>query len=93
MSYSLDQLFRLAENISITNIEDESVLLDLNSGSYYGLNHVGTLLLNELQQAHSLGQAIEAVSQRYQTHNRLVADDAHKLVNQLVTQNILLETE
>lgn len=90
MTYSPDQLFRVAKNISITKVEDESVVLDLSTGSYYGLNHVGTLLLEELQRRHSLGQAVEEISRRYQANTVLVTDDTSKLVGQLLEQKILL---
>jgi len=89
LTYSPDQLFRVAKNISITKVEDESVVLDLNSGSYYGLNHVGTLLLEELQRKHSLGQAVKEISRRYQTSPVLVTNDTSKLVGQLLEQKIL----
>ena len=89
MPYSPDQLFRVSNNISITNIEDESVVLDLNSGNYYGLNHVGTMLLNELQHKHTLREAITEISRYYQIRSSIVEQDTHKLVAQLVEQNIL----
>ncbi len=89
MSFSPKQLFRLAEHVSFTQVEDESVLLDLRNGGYYGLNHVGTRLLEHIRNNDELGVAIKTISLEYQTLESLVESDIEKLLAQLVEQRLL----
>jgi len=87
--YSQKQRFRVAEHVSITQVEDESVLLDLNSGAYYGLNHVGTQLLSHFQNEICLSDAVKEISLEYQVLESLISKDVDKLLAQLVEQQLL----
>ena len=58
--------YQLADHVSLTNVDDEAVLLDLNSGAYYGLNHVGTILMSYLQDQKTPEFASKAIAERYQ---------------------------
>jgi hypothetical protein len=83
--------YQLADHVSLTEVDDEAVLLDLNSGAYYGLNHVGALLINYLQDQKTPEFASTAIAEQYQTPHITVARDIELLVQQLLEQKLIVE--
>ena len=58
MNISTDQVFTVSKDVLFQEVAGETVLLDLNSESYFGLDEVGTriwTLLNEGRTACPLG--------------------------------------
>lgn len=86
--------YQLADHVSFTDVDDEAVLLDLNTGAYYGLNHVGAQFLSQLKAHYSIGDAIKLISEQYQTANNTVEADINALIEQLLAQKlIVVDTE
>lgn len=85
--------YQLAEHVSFTDVEDEAVLLDLNTGAYYGLNHIGAQLLNELKAHNSIENAVIVIATEYQITNNTVQDDVNELIEQLLLQNLIVVVE
>ncbi|NGM70334.1 PqqD family protein [Natronolimnobius sp. AArcel1] len=48
-----------------TTIEDETVLLELESGTYYGFNEVGSQLWELLQEPQTVGDLCETIQSTY----------------------------
>lgn len=87
---TLPKSYKLLDHVSFTQVDDEAVLLNLESGSYFGLNHVGTVLINAFQEGRSLDNAVQLISEQYQTDASLVLSDINALIEQL-SQNNLIE--
>jgi hypothetical protein len=54
-----------AEDLSVAYIDDEAVLLDIQSGNYFGLNPVGVRIMNLIVQPRLVREICEALSQEY----------------------------
>lgn len=85
--------YKLAEHISLTELDDEAVLLDLNVGAYYGLNHVGTRFINALQAQQPAEQAINDIAMDYQNIGSDVRQDLKELLSQLLDQKLIVINE
>lgn len=83
--------YRLCEQLSITEVDDEVVLLNLDTGMYYGLNHVGALFVKGLQNERSMQTIILDVVDQYQTNYETVCEDMDALVKQLLEQGLIEE--
>ena len=81
--------FKLPRHVSLTAVDDDAVLLDLNSGAYFGLNHIGASLLDQLQQGISVELAIENIAKQYQISNDIVAQDIQELLSELIDQALI----
>ena len=66
MTISMSDRVRVADDVLISNLQEESVILNLDSERYYGLDDVGTRFLSVLNTSDS----IEAVT----TKRELAAD-------------------
>ena len=81
--------YRLAEHVSFTEVDDEAVLLDLNLGSYYGLNHIGARFLSAMQACQSVENAVSDIAEDFHMDAATVAADIDKLVKQLVSERLI----
>jgi len=81
--------YKLSEHVSLTEVDDEAVILDLNSGAYYGLNHIGSQLLSELKQGLDADSAIKSISEQYQIPNATVEKDIQELLSELLKQALI----
>jgi hypothetical protein len=83
------KVYTIPDHISVTEVEDEIVLLNLDTGSYYGLNHIGTRLIKGIQAKESMHQINSAVADKYQMKYKQVCGDVEELLKQLLEQNLL----
>lgn len=85
--------YQLPETISFTNLDDEAVLLDLRTGSYFGLNHVGVKLINYLESGKSSQQAIIELAEYYGAELGVIESDVSKLINEMIERTLLIVTK
>lgn len=83
--------FRLADNVSFTQVDDEMVLLELNSGRYFGLNNTGSEMLLALIDGDSLENCCRILADQYQVDAEQVQKDMEILLNQLIEQQLLVK--
>ena len=81
--------YQLQEHVSLTTVDDDAVLLDLDKGHYFGLNHVGTQFLQMIEKGFGHEQVITEIAQRYTIDYNQVKDDIDDLIGQLMEQNLL----
>ena len=82
--------YQLADHVSFTDLEGDAVLLDLNSGAFFGLNHVGAQLLSELRAHNSIEDSIQKIAHQYNESKTTVADDINELIEQLVAKKLIV---
>ena len=82
--------FRLAENVSFSEVDDEVVLLELTSGSYFGLNESGAKMLLALMEGYSIEQSCSDLAIHYQVDTRQIRGDMEELLEQLIERRLLV---
>jgi len=85
--------YNLAQHVTLTEVDNEVVLLDLEAGQYFGINHVGTLFLQLLENNKSTQEATKHIAQHYQIDCQQVKNDLDELINSLLTQGLLVTVE
>ena len=89
----LDTQYQIGANISLTEVEDEIVLLNLNNGAYYGLNHIGAHLIRAIENQTPLNHLIRQIAEQYQMDYKSVNRDIDQLIVQLVEQSLLVQSD
>lgn len=74
---------KLRKDVSLTDTEDGTVLLDQRSGTYWQLNSSGALILRTLLAGGSPEQAAAAVVARYPVERDQALVDVRALVESL----------
>jgi hypothetical protein len=70
-------------HVLVRVFENESVILNLNSESYHGLDEVGTRMWTALTQAASIQEAFEALLSEYEVEPTRLRQDLDDLLDKL----------
>ena len=89
MAISSSDRVRVPDDVLISNLQEESVILNLDSERYYGLDDVGTRFLSVLNTADSIEAAYEVLRDEYDVDAQNLRQDLLELVEDLVEQGIL----
>lgn len=87
----LDTKLSIPPQVMSRLVGDETVLLDLSSGLYFGLDGVGKLIWESLTEGQSLGDAVEVVVAEYEVDESQAQTDVIEFVSDLVERGLLVE--
>ncbi len=80
----------LPDDVVIRDLAGEAVLLQLGSGTYFGLDAVGTRIWHQLAEHLSTEAIVPALLQEYEVDERQLRLDINALVEQLLAQGLLI---
>jgi hypothetical protein len=89
MDVSFDQKLAVTQDTLINVIEGESVLLNLKSESYFGLDQVGTRMWNLLTTSDSIQSAYEALLDEYDVGAERLRQDVRDLIEKLIANGLV----
>lgn len=81
---SLDRTFALNREALVRDVDREAVLLDLEAGTYFGLNSVGTRIWHLLELDGRLKVVFSALCEEYEAAPDEIERDLLMLVRRLV---------
>jgi hypothetical protein len=88
MPLLLDDVLTIAPDVMFRHLNDEAVLLDLKSGTYFGLNDVGARTWQLILEHGRLSRVLEALLQEYAGEREVVERDLMELATQLVARQL-----
>ena len=92
MTISFSDRVAVPDGVLISHLQEESVILNLESERYFGLDDVGTRFLTVLTTSESLETACETLSSEYEVDPQVLRQDLLALVEKLVDQGLLIRT-
>src|SRR5260370_42383877 len=91
MKINLDSQVRIQDDVLFQELQGEAVLLNLNTGVYFGLDQIGTRIWQLLQNDGALSRVMEVILQEYDVPPDTLAQDLVELVSQMKQQDLLVE--
>ena len=70
-------------------VGDETVILDLASGMYFGLDPVGAKIWQLLSDGHQIDAVVTALHGEYDVPEERLRQDVDSLVNELVSRGLI----
>ena len=92
MIISFSDQVKVPEDVLISNLQGESVILNLDSERYFGLDDVGTRFLSVLTTSDSLEAAYNTLITEYDVDGTVLRNDLLALVENLMNQGILIRS-
>lgn len=89
MPLSLDDVLTIAPDVMFRHLNDEAVLLDLKSGTYFGLNDVGARTWQLVLEHGKLSRVLDALLDEYAGAREAVERDLLELAAQLVARKLV----
>src|SRR5690349_7728823 len=88
MPISFDQKLRVTQDTLINVIEGESVLLNLKSENYFGLDPIGTRMWTLLTTSNSIRAAYESLLNEYDVSPDTLRKDMLDLIEKLIANGL-----
>ena len=92
MTISFSDGVNVPDDVLISRLHEESVILNLDSERYFGLDDVGTRFLSVLTTSESIEAAYQKLHQEYAVDGSVLREDLLALVENLVNQGILIRS-
>ena len=89
MTISFSDRVKVPDDVLISKLQEESVILNLDSERYYGLDDVGTRMLSVLSTSSSIEAAYDLLRDEYDVDDEVLRRDLLLLVEKLVNQGLV----
>ncbi|HET9712014.1 MAG TPA: PqqD family protein [Pyrinomonadaceae bacterium] len=89
MSISFSDRVKIPDDVLISKLQEESVILNLDSERYFGLDDVGTRILSVLTTSDSIEAAYQTLASEYDVDRHALRLDLAELVENLLTHGVL----
>lgn len=90
--FNLGDRITLAPDVLIQELAGESVLLNLNSEEYFGLDDIGTRMIAVLNESDSVAIAQAQLLQEYEVEPAQLSQDLRSLIRELQTHGLITIT-
>jgi hypothetical protein len=87
----LDTKLSIPPQVMSRLVGDETVLLDLASGVYFGLDGVGKVIWESVSEGNNLGQAVAIIVAEYDVDEEQAQTDVIEFASDLVMRGLLVE--
>ena len=84
---------RVRDGVVFKELDGESVLLDLRSGTYFGLNDTGTCLWQGLSELQTVDTAVCRLLETFEVDLATARADAIRLIELLVEKQLLVSVD
>ena len=89
MTISFNDGVRVREDVLISALEEESVILNLKSECYFGLDAMGTKIFEALVRSSSIESAFRLLAEEYDVDESTLRRDLGYFVEQLAAQGLI----
>lgn len=86
----LDRRVEVPEHVVSRAFEQQTVLLNLNSGSYHGLNQVAARMLEASTEAPTPREAVAPLAAEYEQPRSVIEHDLAKLLQGLADRGLVI---
>src|ERR1051325_3899311 len=93
MTISFTDRVAVPDGVLISHLQEESVILNLESERYLGLDDVGTRFLTVLTSSESIEAAYQQLAAEYDVDPQVLRHDLQALVDQLFDQGLKIVTQ
>jgi hypothetical protein len=87
---SIAQNFSVPRHVMAREVGDEAVILNLNTGTYFGLDPVGARMWRLLSEGKSLAEVCTRLTDEFDVGIDVVDADLRRLVDELLDRGLLI---
>ena len=70
-------------------VRDETVMMDIESGNYFGLDDIGSVIWQRLETPSQFGKLIDALVADYDADRAVIAEDVRKLLSIMAEHKVV----
>jgi len=84
-----NQFFLLSKEVLSQEIDDETVLLDMKSENYFGLNYVGKRVLDIITTGANIDTIVQTLLEEFDVEENQLEKDINELIQQLLDTGLI----
>tara|TARA_B100001559_G_C15897279_1_gene348070 strand:+ start:66 stop:341 length:276 start_codon:yes stop_codon:yes gene_type:complete len=85
-----DTKFKISPDVVISEINNESVIMNLNTGIYFQVNELGSFIISELKNYQNIAMLQEKIILSFDVSSEACKDDLENFLEILLEKNLLL---
>ena len=85
----LNQRITFADTVFAQEVDDEMVILDMESENYFGLDEVGTSIWQAMQEYGTLQEVFDALLEQYDVEPEILEKDLSDFVEKLLESGLV----
>ena len=85
-----DSILQRAESVTFEIVTDEAILIDINTGTYFSLNEVGTEFWEMLDGVNTIEQHAATIATKYEVETSMVVDDLLELAAEMGKDDLII---
>jgi hypothetical protein len=86
----IDDRFDASPDVVARVVGGETMLLDMTSGTYFGLDEIGGQVWEKLEEGVSLAQACDSIERDYDVERAVLERDVLALAGELVEKKLIV---
>ena len=90
---STQTLIVVADGLEAANLDGETVLLDVNSGHYFGLNEVGSRIIELVEKPTTTNEVIQVMLKEYDVEANRLEQDVAAFIQQMIERKLIREVD
>jgi hypothetical protein len=84
-------MLKPSSDVAFREMDGEAVLLDLSTGTYFGLNAVGTRVWQLLADGHDRPRIVETLAAEFDASGETIAADVERLLADLHARGLIVD--
>lgn len=85
-----DSVLTRSASASYEVVADEAIIIDVNTGTYFSLNTIGTEFWQMLDGVQTIGQHATAIAEKYSVDAQMVTGDMLEVAQKMVDDNLAI---
>ena len=85
-------MWKHSPDVVFRDLDGEAVILDLASGTYFGLNEVGTLVWRMIEEGRNAAEVVEGIAAEYDADRETIARDVQRLFDELSARHLIVNS-
>lgn len=85
-----NSILQRAENVTFEVVADEAILIDINTGTYFSLNEVGTEFWEMLDGTQTIEQHATVIANKYEVETSMVVADLLELAEEMAKDSLIV---
>lgn len=85
----LSEKAKVSQDVLARKVDEETVMLDLANGTYFGLDPVGTRIWELLSEGKTLAEICDAMTDEYEVSRENIELDVMNLVEELANRGLI----
>ena len=82
-------IYQASSEYLYSEIDSEAVILDINSGTYYGLNEIGNQIWQWIQTPKTESQLLEYLLKEYEVSREVAKADVRALLQDMLNNGLI----